>query len=356
MPYEGPPRYENLPLPGDDPRYPPMSRHDRGRATAELARELTLDGHMHRTATGSIRPNQPMPPGAENYGPMPGPWPAHPPTLAVVDGVRDVVDAWREKGITLQWQWGGFLADGVTVTPASPRYNGSYLLNRASEPPDNRAYTYEIHLWAYESQQIVPLGSGEQTPQRFMDDVDTFGSRLRARIAWNGASGGTFRDIDIGQGVRLAIRAPQPVVYLLYPQPANLQVQEGPLMLVGLGGGLVLNSQVGCSITPTDTTPSENSCTLTETILVPAGIADQQVRIPPGARTVTLWQTGAGATFTLEWRLLRGVAGSASMGELILGPARRIDHVTRPGAAGMITTGAADGVDRVLTLVWELDV
>ncbi len=357
MAYRGKPDFLDLPLPGDDPRYPPIADDDPSKPLANELRELMLEGGMHPEATGAWVPNQPMPRGAENYAPLGGPWPAHPEVARVVPGVRDVVEQFREKGITVCWQWGGFLADGVTVTPASPAFVGSYLLNRTPEPSDNRSRSWEVQLWAYEAQQVVPFGGGPVTAQKLPNDPNTYGSRLRARIAWNGASGGTFRDVDIAEGFRATIRAAQVTVYLVYPQPANLQIIEGPTIPnLGLGGGLVLTSQVGAMLTESEETSPGPSCTLTETFIVPAGTANFPIRVAPGAQRVSGYQTGAGVPFTLEWQLLRGIAGSPSLGELVLGPARRIDHIARLGNAGQLVTGAADGVDRVLTLIWELDI
>ncbi len=356
MAYRGKPDFADLPLPGDDPRYPPIPADERAQGVAEQARELMLEGRMRRTAGGYWGPNQPMPAGAEHHEPMPGPWPAHPATIAVVEGVRDVVEGIREKGMSLQWQWGRFLADNVTVNPASPSFTGSYLINRSPEPNNNRTRNWDVHVWAYESQTIVPFASSQVAPGKFTADGQTLGSRLRVRIAWGGASGGTFRDVDIAQGFRTSIRAPQVIVYLVYPQPANLQVNEGPLMMVGQGGGLVLNSLVGVLITESVTTVPSNVCTLSETFVVPAGTADFPVRVPAGTRAVSIYQTGAGVPFTMEWQLLRGIAGSPSIGEIILGPARRLDHVTRIGNAGQIVSGPADGVDRTVTFIWELDI
>ena len=70
-----------------------------------------------------------------------------------------------------------------------------------------------------------------------------------------------------------------------------------------------------------------------------------------------IYQTGAGSSMTLEYRLLRGAAPAPlgpSVGQIVLGGARRVTALELPLNAGMITTGAADqSSDRVVTFVFR---
>lgn len=352
MGYRGQPEFYDVPLPGDDD---PCLTLDRGRDEVDhVVEELLEEGRMRKTASGYWGPAQPMPAHAEHYEPFPNE--LVPATVAIVPPPRDVFEQVREKGLKLLWQYGGLEADG-SVQARSPAFNGGYLLNTSSEQEDNRTRSWEIHVWAYEMQRILPAGSPPVPPQNFDSTPRNQFSRLRVRIACHGTTGGMVRDVDIGAGLRFTMRAAKVVLYLLYPQPANLSVFEGGQPIVGLGGGLVLDTQIGSVIAQSDTVPGVQTGTLTETFTVPGGTADAPFFVPPGARRVSIYQTGAGGVATMEWRLLRdALLPGPSLGQISLGPARRAERIDRIGNAGMITSGPPDGAIRTFTLVWEIDI
>lgn len=356
MGYRGKPEFVDLPLPGDDCARLPIAPDDPDRGIIDLNQQLLLDGRMAKKAGGYWGPTQPMPSGAEHYEPLGTP--ERPETVRTVEGRRDVVFGFREKGMRVLWQYGGLEADGTPV-PQTPVYATSVLLDTTPEQSDSYTRNWEVQVWAYEQERILPAGSPAVSAQPVALVPENLSSRLRVRIAWSGSSGGVVRDLDVAQGLRLAIRAPKVTVYMLCAQPALLQVQgeAQPQYNVGLGGGLVLDSEIGVSVQESDTIPGVQLGTLTDTIRVAAGVADVPVRIPPGARAVTVYQTSNGASGTLEWRSLRSnVIVGPSLGQIVLGPSRRSDRIDRIGGAGRITTGPADAVTRFFTFVWDIDV
>jgi hypothetical protein len=348
--------FEPIPMPGEGLELP-LPRHT---ALEQRALDQAASGQMLQTQYGYAAEPEPMPPGAENAHPFPRD--EHPAPVTVIPQRYDCYTTLSEKGIPITWRWNALDAEGLPL-PESPAFDGSYLLIESPAQRDSCARFWNVTVWAYERQRLLT--------QAMIDAGDTIGvlqpelevpqhySRARVRIAWGAASGGTVRDVDIGEGIRIGVVACIVTIKVLYADVVPALI--GPTAPRRIATpGLYLDTVFGAAIAQAPSTPGQQLATLTTTVRVPIGIADVEVPVPPGARRVTIMQTGAGNPATLEWRLYRtqiaGLVGP-SMGTIILGAARRIDREDRPGAAGMITTGPADNTsDRILTFVWDLEI
>jgi hypothetical protein len=177
---------------------------------------------------------------------------------------------------------------------------------------------------------------------------------------WWASSGGATRVVDIGQGIRCALEASLVTIEILFPVPGNVtevKNTESAAPRLGAVGGIVLDSVVGASITNTSSTPGQQLMTNTFVVPIPAGQADVPVLVPPGSRSVSIFQTRSGSVLNPSWQLGRDAAlPIASVGSIDLGSQRRVDNVSRPGAAGMILTGPADQSDRLATFVFNLEI
>lgn len=348
-----PEEFAPIPMPGDrglELPEPPRSELE------EQALALAASGQMLQTRYGYAAPPQPMPPGAENAHPFPRD-DGQPMPVSIVQQPYDCFTGLTEKGLNILWRYGG-LDDAGAPLPESPEFNGTYQLAQSPDQRDTCARHWVVCVWGYERQRIV-TGQQAVAPQQPELEAPQHMSRLRVRIAWAGASGGTVRDIDVGEGIRLAMAACKVTVSLIYQNPALLS-RDPTAAINALQPGYYLDSEIGCSITQAVSTPGNQLTTLSQTVRVPAGVVDQPILVPAGARRVSIYQTGAASASVLEWRLQRGpIAGAVgpSLGTIILGPGRRVDKLDRPGNAGMITSGPADlEADRILTFVWDLEI
>ena len=348
-----PTEFAPIPMPGDqglelpDPPRTALEEHALG---------LASSGQMMQTRYGYAAPPEPMPPGAENAHPFPRD-DVHPFPVTVVPQPYDCFTGLTEKGLNVLWRWSALDGAGVPL-PESPEFNGTYQFAQSPDQRDTCARHWQICVWAYERQRIVggPQTIAPATPELV---PASHMSRLRIRVAWAGASGGTVRDIDVGEGIRLGVAACKVTISVIYQNPAVLS-RDPSTLVTALQPGYYLDSEIGCSIIQATSTPGNQLTTLSQTVRVPLGVADVQVPVPAGTRRVSIYQTGAGSASVLEWRLFRGAIAASvgpSLGTLILGPARRLDRIDRPGMAGMITTGPADDeADRILTFVWDLEI
>ncbi len=278
-----------------------------------------------------------------------------------------------ENGLRIFSQWGDLDANDM-IRPETPDMNAFQFLRTPPAPIDDqgnaRSALWMVDVWGWERARRVEAGGAALPP--LSDDLydlnieqGTQMSRLKVRISMHGSSGGSTRIIDLAEGIRFAIEACQVTVDILYPKPGTPQVAGQSELVLGGGGGLVLDSAIGGYISETTSTPGNQLTTNTITVRVPAGDDDVPIFVPPGARGVTLWQSGDGSVMTPQWRLLRQARGSAgypgpSVGEIGFlgsGAPRDRQSVSRPGNAGMLTSGPADqSDDRILTAVWELEI
>jgi hypothetical protein len=338
--YEGPPQYADVPLTGEQGQY------GVGQRDVPFVEELGVRG------TEGLTPFPPTPTCPSER----------------VPGRPDCIPSRyvEESGLQIFSVWNGLDANG-NVRPESPPFN-TYQFLKSPPIPHDGSQLWTIDVWAYEvarrrtaiegaapplSESVI-LGTGGAEAAGLGNEM----SRLKVRITAHGASGGTSRIIDIAEGIRFAIEACQVEVEVLYPIPGTVHTQERPDLELGVGGGLLLDTVVGGFIAETTSTPGAQLATNTQTVRVPATVANLAVFVPPGAVSVSIYQTGTGNTATLAWRLFRSQTDlGPSLGTIILGGNRRVERLKRPGNAGMITTGAADqNNDRILTFVWDLEI
>ncbi len=254
----------------------------------------------------------------------------------------------------------------------TPELWQSYRMIRSPKVEGNLATLWMIDLWAYEALRSVDPGAGPVSPLGSSEIVAAGGaaasqdpgsgsSRLKAKIMWWASSGGATRVVDIGQGIRCALEASLVTVEILFPVPGNTtEVKNTDTSAPRLAptGGIVLDSVVGTSITNTTSTPGQQLMTNTFVVRIPAGQADVPVMVPPGSRSVSIYQTRDGSLLNPSWMLGRDAAlPIASIGAIDLGSQRRVERLDRPSASGMILSGAADGQsDRLATFVFNLEI
>lgn len=362
--YEGPPEYEDLPLGLDElaqgANSPLDDDPEQFGVGADLPAIETLEGM----------------PGTHGLVPFPV-IPGHPPEEVCPYPERYPNPEVQQKGIQTFSQWGDRTggSSGTEIRTATPQGWQPYRMVRSPKVEGGGSALWMINLWAYEVVRVPtalegplsPLGAdvilrtGGAAPS---GDVGNAATKLKARIMWEASSGGTTRVVDIGQGVRCAIEASLVTVEVLFPVPGTAQVQQQDIGNIARppqladDGGIVLDTIVGASIAFTSSTPGQQLMTNTMIIEPIAGQADVPVFIPPGTRAVSVYQSSAGAVATPTWRFGRNVAEPlADLGTINLGADRRAVNIPRPGPAGMLLSGPADGqADRLLTYVFDLEI
>lgn len=252
----------------------------------------------------------------------------------------------RQEGLFVFSQWSADADD-----PSTPEMD-AITFNAHQWPCP---VMWSIDVWAYEIIQ-KPTAQQPATPiTTKLSGADLHCSKLKVEIGFHSASGGTVRRIDIGQGMRTNVHSNYVDVRLLVPK----QHLIGPKQLNSIGNqiqfetGIVLSTAVGCYIAPSTSTYAGNVATDTITVRVPANTADVETRVPPGARTVSVYQAAAGVPATLQWRL---DAGGPSAGQLAIPADRRILDASRPANACVISSGPADPVARDITYVFGLEI
>ncbi len=248
----------------------------------------------------------------------------------------------------------------------------SYRMIRSPKVEGNLATLWMIDLWAYERLRIVEPENGPVEPLRSSEILMTGGAaasqdaglgstRLKAKIGWWASSGGATRIADIGQGIRCALEASLVTVEILFPIPGNTTDVVNPNTSspqLAPTGGIVLDTVIGASITNTTSTPGQQNMTNTFIVPIAAGQADVPVLVPPGSRSVSVYQTRDGSVLNPSWQLGRDAAAPiGSIGAIDLGSQRRAEKLDRPAASGMILSGPADGQsDRLATFVFNLEI
>lgn len=255
----------------------------------------------------------------------------------------------RQKGATVFSQWTDDVDD-----PSTPELTVLELNSYSLDSP----VMYAIDVWGWEVARKVTANSGPigLTPEGQLQTNENHFSRLKVQIGWHSASGGTIRNIDIAHGSRFTVHSNYVAVRMMVP--VNHWI--GPSLNRPAGGGqrtfdsgLVLTTSVGSYIAPTQSTYGGRIATNTITVRIPANTADQEVRVPPGTRTVSVFQTQDGNPAVLQWLL---ASGGPSVGQLEVPIDRRIRDTERPGNAQFISTGPADNDTRDITFVFGLEI
>jgi hypothetical protein len=371
MGYEGPPRYAPIPLGIDELAAGAAAPSDDDLEGFEVGAPLP-------ETLGDIPPVKRLDgvPGTAGLKPFPGdpgcptesviPYPERYPNIEVA-----------QKGAHFFSQWGDRTggSSGDQLRTATPSSWAPYRLIRSPKVPGGGSSLWMVDIWGYE---IIRTPLAEEGPVSPLgDDImlrsggaasavepGNMSSKLKARIMWWASSGGTTRIVDIAQGVRCALKASLVTVEILYPTPGTVQVKQDSIgsipnpPLLAAEGGTVLDTIVGVSIVPTTSTPGQQLTTNTMIVEPLIGQADVPIFIPPGTRSVSVYQSSAGSLMTPTWRFGRLAANPlAELGTLDLGGQRRAERLARPGAAGMIQTGPADPVfDRLATFIFELEI
>lgn len=259
----------------------------------------------------------------------------------------------NEKGGYVYSRWSDLDEQGNPRPETPPFVNSALFL---SSPLSEKAVTWYIEVWAYEIARIIagdpepPLGQGE------LGQNGGQMSRLKVRIAAHRSSGGVTRIIDLAESIRLAVTAERVSVHILFPTG---YWGLGEIADRNLLDGFVLDTMVGGFVCEAFAPPGKQLATNTITQRIAAGVADQRIDVPEGARSVSIYQTGAGPVLSPEWRLGRANVPTTgpSLGIITLGPGRQSLQLDRPGNAGMITSGPASAeFERVVTYVWNLEV
>ena len=369
--YEGPPEYADLPLGLDELSEGAAAPSPEDLEGFEVGQECVEERDVP-----AVRTLEGMP-GAEGLVPFPQ-VPGAPPQVVVPYHFRYPNCEVAQKGGHFFCQWGDRTGGttGDQLRTETPPIWAPYRLIRSPKVPGGGSSLWMIDLWAYDIVRTPTAIEGPVAPLPDGEFFDTGGaspatqtgnqsSTLKARIMWWASSGGTTRVVDIGQGVRCALEASLVTVEVLYPTPGTAQVKQQdvgniaqPPQLAELGG-TVIDSIIGCSIVPTSSTPGLQI--LTNTMIVEPLIdqADVPIFVPPGTRNLTVYQSSLGSIMTPSWRFSRPRGGGAlaDLGIIDLGAQRRATDLTRPGAAGMVLTGPADGnFDRLATFIFELEI
>lgn len=360
--YDGPPEYADVPLDGRTEE----DLADGGGAVDPESFSVGLD--MPR--------DEEIPPGCEGtQGLKPFPVvPGCPPEVVYAYPPTMPNPKVAQRGIRVFSEWGnhaGGTAGNLLRVETPPLWN-TYRMVRSPKVADGSSRLWMVDIWAYERIRLLAPGAGPVTPEAESNIMESGGasratlpgnqsSKLKARIMWWSSSGGTTRIVDIGQGIRLALEASLVTVEILYPNPGTIQLkQQSTAPTLGSTGGTILDSEVGCSIVPTTSTPGVQLTTNTIVTSILQGQADVPVFIPPGSRELTIYQSSVGDVFTPLWRHGRGTDPSQlgpETGVILLGADRRVVRLPRPGNAGILTTGGSDANnDRIATFVFGLEI
>lgn len=360
MAYDGPPKYADVPLHG-------MTEAELAQGEGASDPESFEVGHDQQE---EMQPNCDS--GTEGLRPFPT-VPDEPPEVVEPEPPRYPNPKVQQRGMRVFSEWGdrtgGTTGDQLRVE--TPEQWNPYRMVRSPRVPDGSSRLWMIDIWAYERIRFPTAAQGPVGPLGGEGTIMESGgaaratlpgnqsSKLKARIMWWASSGGTTRIVDIGQGIRMALEASLVTVEILFPNPGTVQIkQQTTQPSLALNGGTVLDSEVGCSIVPTESTPGVQATTNTIVTSILERVADVPVFIPPGSREVTIYQSAIGDVVTPIWRHGREVAAiGPDVGVIVLDTTRRVVRLPRPGNAGLISTGAADAdTDRIVTFVFGLEI
>jgi hypothetical protein len=246
----------------------------------------------------------------------------------------------------------GLIGSAATPTMTDRLILSSPELARMGLDP-NIALQWELSMWARENAR-----NGENLTAQNETQLSTaqHHTHLKGRVRFYGAAGGTERVFDIGAGVRFGVVACKVTLDVLAPTGfvvhPNSQQSAGSLQ-----SGLVLDTFVGAWLAPAPCPPGDQILTDTYVYLLAAGNVNTHVPVPAGAVRLTMYQTNAGNLLTPFFRTMADIA-AANIGEITLPAGRRVDHIEVPGPARVVCLNpAADNQnDRVVTLVWELEI
>ncbi len=317
---------------------------------------------MVRTSTGLSYPEGAFPPSSTREGewsdprsndrPIPGhydPKRSFPPQLACL---------WlKERGAQIFSQW-----QVAADNPETPTFKDFLLV----ETPDfGRPVRLVLSVWSYSAmRQGGPFNAISSTS--LLSEANTqqpFGhhSRLKAKLAWGGASGGSTRIFDIGSGVQVAVTAKKATLSILYPQNGFINPRNrGAVGTLPSLGGTVLDDFVGAMFAETFNSPATTRVPNTEIVQIAAGATDREIIRPAGADMISVVQTSVGTVLVPNFvSASPGLAAPVqpSLGQLTLGANRRAEDIRVPGPTGVILTGAADpGNVRVVSFTWSMPV
>ncbi len=244
---------------------------------------------------------------------------------------------------------------GTVGIPQTPQFVKKRLI--ATPRGERKVRDWQVNIWAQEVARITTIPTAMLTLEEIVaQGANT--SRLKARVEWEGASGGRQVDFDIAQGIRCVIPACYIAVSILFPVGGTVSPVRGAIQT---GLGVILDGQYGGSLTKAGSA-SLGARLLTNTITerLGLGIDNVETQIPEGTRSVTVLQSADGVTVTPEFWLRGFDAVSATDGEdlgaILLGAERRADRVDRPGAASIIASGPSDPDNlRDVTYVFNLE-
>jgi len=214
-----------------------------------------------------------------------------------------------------------------------------------------------VNLWAFEVERVAGLGAPVNPLGLSEIRRGSIFSRYKARVEWGG---GNIRDVDFGQSFRISTPSRFITVSTLLP-PNNasfVNPEPGNPNQPSLAG-VVTDTLFGVEVQPTTSLVGRPGATHTQTITIPQTVVDQFIALPPGTRSVSIYQTGVGDPITGFWSLTSTPAAVAfNLGSVVVSGAdlRALDLI-RPGNAEGIATGPADiDDDRVITVVSHLEI
>ncbi len=311
---------------------------------------------MVRSPTGLSYPECTFPPSSTPEGEWfdprgPQPIPGHydpprsfPPQLAM--------PYLKERGGQIFSQW-----QVSASNPETPTFKEMLFL----ETPDfDRPVRLILSVWSYsvmrqggpfEAIPTTSLLSQANTQQPLGHH-----SRLKAKVGYLGASGGTTRIFDIGSGVQFGIVAKKATISILYPVNGFINPRRGRTLPTL--GGTVLDDFVGAMISETYAPPGTRRVSNTQILQIAQGATDREVIRPAGADLVSVIQTSTGTVVVPNFvPASPGLSAPVQpdLGQITLGAGRRADNVAIPGPSGVILTGAADpGSVRVVTFIYSM--
>ncbi len=316
---------------------------------------------MVRTSTGLSYPEGTFPPSStpegewfdprSNNQPIGGhynPERSFPPQLACL--------YLKERGAQIFSRW-----QVAATNPETPTFKEMLFL----ETPDfDRPVRLTLSVWSYSvMRQGGPFTALSATSIIGRANVQQpFGhhSRLKAKLGWGGASGGSTRIFDIGSGVQFAVTAKKATLSILYPTNGFINPRRTGVGALPTLGGTVLDDFVGAMFAETFNSPATTRVPNTEIVQIAQGATDREIIRPAGADMISVVQTSTGTVLVPDFRPNSpGLAAPVqpSLGQLTLGTNRRAEDIRVPGPTGLILTGAADPDNvRVASFTWSMPV
>lgn len=270
--------------------------------------------------------------------------------------------------------------------PETPAFKAVRLISPEAKA---KACIWHIDVRGYELSRIVPEGVtvGPAGPGEIPTAMQF--TRLRARISWGKASGGSVREVDIAEGIRMCVEANMVTVDIMVPvtgttiavKGSNFEQREGQIIrspVPRYTNCMVIDSMVGAQVleSPDSIYPGRDA-TLTDVVRIPIspGVADpltgiitstaplvptvgvSVIEVPSGCLGVSIYQDQSGQPAEMQWVSVGDPVYAPSLGDIYLGPTRRAERISRPaGAEAIMVTNPDPTGERVLTFVWHLEI